>query len=341
MSDSPFYSVIIPVYNSEKYLNDCIQSIVNQTFEDFEIVLVDDESTDSSPQICDAWASRYPSQVRVIHQSNTGTYIAKRNGIKASRGQYLYVIDNDDLIISTHMFEEIHQTLANSNADLVIFNAIDNVETGHYLTNIPFENEQVFEGESLSTIYDHYLGTKNLHHIWMMIFRRTLFDWDYEYDAPFRMLRDGPFLVLPLISNATKIIYLEKAYYYWRIQNLSSASKHYDALGFYESVRLLHERVAEFSNKWLYTTDKTPDLLRKNILTDYCITAMKVRGVAPDADINRRELLKLIANDELFRSNYSLKLLDNLYKPIAFLLYHKCYFILDLSSSLIGKAKGR
>ena len=96
-TDAPFFSVVIPVYNSETYLDECIGSIFAQTCQDFEVVLVDDESKDKSAEICDTWAEKYPDKVRVIHQKNTGVYIAKRNGIKASKGKYIYVIDNDDL----------------------------------------------------------------------------------------------------------------------------------------------------------------------------------------------------------------------------------------------------
>ena len=192
-TDSPFFSVVIPVYNSETYLDECIGSVFAPTCQDFEVVLVDDESKDKSPEICDRWAEKYPDKVRVVHQKNTGVYIAKRNGIKASKGKYIYVIDNDDLITSAEAFQTVKDTVLRENCDLVIFNATDNVETGHLLCNIPFNDREVFEGERLSIIYDEYLKTKNLHHIWMMMFKRELFDWDYEYKEEHRMLRDGPF----------------------------------------------------------------------------------------------------------------------------------------------------
>ena len=103
--NKPFFSVVIPVYNSEKYLNECLQSVFAQTCEDFELVLVDDESKDRSADICDEWKEKYPDKVQVIHQKNTGVYIAKRNGIKASNGRFIYVMDNDDLIVSDKFFE--------------------------------------------------------------------------------------------------------------------------------------------------------------------------------------------------------------------------------------------
>ena len=90
MCKNPYFSVVIPVYNSEKYLDECISSVMSQRMKDFELILVDDESSDNSPAICDKWAKDYPHMIKVIHQKNTGVYIAKRNGIKATKGNYIH-----------------------------------------------------------------------------------------------------------------------------------------------------------------------------------------------------------------------------------------------------------
>ena len=341
MSNSPFFSVIIPVYNSEKYLNECIDSIFAQNFSDFELILIDDESKDRSPEICDNWKKKHPDQVTVIHQKNTGVYIAKRNGIKASNGRFIYVMDNDDLIITPDAFSILKEIIETKGADLVIFNATDNMKTGHLLCNIPFKDGQVFEGDELSEIYDEYLKTKNLHHIWMMVFNRDLFDWDYEYKESFKMLRDGPSLILPLISHAKRIVYIKNVLYYWRIQNQASASKHYDVVNFYYSIRSLHKRVIEYSKQWETKSCNTDDLIRKNYVTDICIAAIKVRSLSPNAGISKKELLSQMANDEMFREEYTLSYLEDFRKPVAFGLYHKQYWLINILSSIVGKAKGR
>ena len=341
MDKQPFFSIVIPVYNSEKYLDDCIKSVFCQSCQDFELILVDDESKDSSPQICDKWKSEYPENVKVIHQKNAGVYIAKRNGVRATSGKYIYIIDNDDLITSSDALESVRKKISESQCDLVIFNAIDNMETCHKLCSIPFEDGEIFENERLAYIYDEYLNTKSFHHIWMMIFNRELFDWDYEYNEPFRMLRDGPALTLPIISNAKKILYLEASYYYWRTQNETSASKHYDVLYFFYSIRLLHKRVMDYANTWKFKSDKTESFLKKNYIADVCIAAIKVRSLSEQSKIGRKECLKMMANDEMFREEYSLKYLEGFRKPVAFFLYHKQYWIVNIISSLVGAVKGR
>ncbi|MBR5974609.1 MAG: glycosyltransferase family 2 protein [Clostridiales bacterium] len=340
-TNTPFFSVVIPVYNSEKYLDECIRSIFKQTCKDFELVLVDDESKDSSGKICDSWRDNYPDQVTVIHQKNTGVYMAKRNGIRSARGRYIYVMDNDDLIISEKAFENLKDTINEKGADLVVFNAVDNMETGHLLCHFPYEDGETFEGSKLLTLYKDYLGTKNLHHIWMMTFSRALFDEEYEYREDFRMLRDGPMLILPILSRAKKVIYLKESYYYWRIQNMSSASKRYDVLNFFNSIRCLHARIIEYSKTWAYKDETLEELIHSNYMMDVSITAIKVRSINPACGYSRRGFLKMLSNDEMFRKEYSLKHLQLMRKIVVFALYHRMIGVVNLVSSVVGVMKKR
>lgn len=91
----PFLSVIIPVYNAERYLAACLESVVRQGLEDCEVIVVDDGATDGSPQICDEYAARYP-QFRVIHQENRGVAAARNRGIDEAQGEYVVFLDSDD-----------------------------------------------------------------------------------------------------------------------------------------------------------------------------------------------------------------------------------------------------
>ena len=341
INSNPFFSVVIPVYNSEKYLNECLDSVFKQSCDDFELILVDDASKDRSGDICDEWQERYPEKVRVIHQENTGVYIAKRNGIKASKGQFLYVMDNDDLIISDRAFEIIKKKIEETGCDLVIFHATDNKETGHLLCNISFEDNELFEGAKLSTIYDEFLRTKNLHHIWMMVFQRNLFDSDYTYTEDFRMLRDGPSLILPIISSAKKVLFLNKTFYYWRVQNQNSASKHYDVVNFYRSIKCLHKRVIDYSKRWKYKSEKTDTLVRSSYVMDICIAAIKARSIAPTASMSKREFIRTLANDDMFRAEFTTENLEIYRKLVALALYYKQYGVIDGLSSMVGWLKKR
>ena len=117
----PAVSVVIPVYNVEDFLRECVDSVRNQTMEDFEIILVDDGATDSSGAICDEYAGK-DTRIRVIHQPNGGLSAARNTGLDAARGEYVYFLDSDDYI-APHALEALTQLAGQEQADVVFFDA--------------------------------------------------------------------------------------------------------------------------------------------------------------------------------------------------------------------------
>lgn len=99
MNNSPSISVVVPVFNVEKYIHRCVDSILNQTFSDFELILIDDGSTDKSGEICEEYALSDP-RIRVIHQKNAGQAAARNNGVKEAKGEWISFIDSDDSVNS-------------------------------------------------------------------------------------------------------------------------------------------------------------------------------------------------------------------------------------------------
>lgn len=118
MSQSPIISVIIPVYNVEKYLTKCIDSVLAQTYPHLEIILVDDGSTDASGQMCETYAKQ-DKRVRVIHQQNAGLSAARNAGIKATKGEYLSFIDSDDWVES-NFIEVLWKTVCKYQVSIAI-----------------------------------------------------------------------------------------------------------------------------------------------------------------------------------------------------------------------------
>ena len=121
MENSGLISVIIPVYNVEKYLRECIDSVLAQTYRNFEIILVDDGSTDSSGAICDEYAER-DERIHVFHKENGGLSSARNFGFTESLGKYVYFLDSDDLI-SADTLESVLTSSAENNSDVVFFEA--------------------------------------------------------------------------------------------------------------------------------------------------------------------------------------------------------------------------
>ena len=114
----PFLSIIVPIYNAEKYLEECIDSILAQTFTDYELILVDDGSIDKSSLICESYKERY-SFVKVIHKKNGGLVSARKAGVEVAQGKYIGFVDSDDKIKKT-MYQKLCDEATKKNADVVI-----------------------------------------------------------------------------------------------------------------------------------------------------------------------------------------------------------------------------
>lgn len=113
-------SVIVPIYNTEKYLVECVESLRKQTYSNIEIILVDDGSTDTSIEICDGFAEK-DSRVRVFHKKNEGVAVARNFGIQQSNGQYVVIVDSDDIAVD-RMIEVLYTQIKENDADIAVGN---------------------------------------------------------------------------------------------------------------------------------------------------------------------------------------------------------------------------
>lgn len=114
------FSVIIPIYKAEKFLVECIESILGQTYTDFELILVDDGSPDTCPDICDRYAS-VDSRIRVVHQKNAGQAVARNTGVDIARGDYLMFLDSDDYYATKYVLGKVNEKIESSSADVILF----------------------------------------------------------------------------------------------------------------------------------------------------------------------------------------------------------------------------
>ena len=134
-------SIIVPVYKVEKYLKKCLDSIINQTYKNLEIIIVDDGSPDGCPNICDEY-SKKDDRIKVIHQKNMGLSIARNNGIKLATGEYIGFVDSDDYIRYT-MYEDMYKAAVNNSAPLV------SVLLLYVMDDIDLKNDVVLRSEPI------------------------------------------------------------------------------------------------------------------------------------------------------------------------------------------------
>lgn len=206
---SELISVIVPVYKVEKYLDECVSSILSQTYNNIEVILVDDGSPDNCPAMCDEWAKR-DSRVRVIHKSNGGLSDARNAGIDASTGKYLMFIDSDDYIKS-EMIEVMHSQLLEEDADICACNLYAYNEDGGKI--VGSLKRTVGDSETiLKMIYDQ---TAYSVAACGKLYRRKMFD---TVRFPVGKLYEDTFTTYRLTDKAKRIVKIPDALYCYRIR---------------------------------------------------------------------------------------------------------------------------
>ena len=124
------FSIVVPVYNVEDYLDECVQSVINQSYTDWELILVDDGSPDNCPQLCDEYAFR-DNRIKVIHKENGGASSARNLGVSMSRGEYVLFLDSDDFYNDDNALKIMNEGITDSSCDVLVFGCTDfNMNTG-------------------------------------------------------------------------------------------------------------------------------------------------------------------------------------------------------------------
>lgn len=209
---SDLISVIIPVYNVEKYLERCVNSILDQTYRNIEVILVDDGSIDTSGEICDKFKKK-DKRIHVIHKKNGGLSHARNIGIEKSRGTYLYFIDSDDFV-DAKILEKLYSGLIKSKSDMAL---CDLVYCNENLENL---NAQYHHNEISSAIvsrkeyWELLLKDENAAFIvaWNKLYKRNLFK-GIEY--PLNKLHEDEFILKDIVERCSSICIVGEALYYY------------------------------------------------------------------------------------------------------------------------------
>lgn len=194
-------SIIVPVYQVEAHIDECITSILDQTFRDFELILVDDGSLDRCPAICDVYAQK-DSRIRVIHQKNQGLSAARNTGLQAARGDYIGFVDSDDFIEAS-MYEKLLDNLEREKADISV--------CGRYKVwgdkKIQEQKSNVYKvmdsAQALALMNTNVLGYFDVA-AWDKIYKRSCFK---GIEFPEGKLCEDWFVMYKLFFNAHRIVY--------------------------------------------------------------------------------------------------------------------------------------
>lgn len=207
-------SIIVPVYNVEKYIKECIDSILNQSFQDFELILVNDGSTDSSGKICNEY-SKKDDRIEVIHKDNGGLSSARNAGIEKAKGLYIGFVDSDDWI-HENMYSHMIDYANIQNADIVVCNIMSMRKNGNEIpyTNIKYDISFTRE-EAMSELFKNEII---LFSACNKIFRREIFD-GLRYKEG--IILEDMDLSYKLFNKANKVYYIHNPYYHYRYNDAS------------------------------------------------------------------------------------------------------------------------
>ena len=301
----PEISIIVPVYKVEKYLDRCVKSILDQTYTDFELILVDDGSPDNCPAMCDAWAEK-DNRIRVVHKENGGLSSARNAGLDIMKGEYVTFVDSDDAIRSDSLYA-LKYAIDQCHADI----SIADVERLNEGEAVPIPKE-VLDVEAISgieaceKIYQEavkYVTACN------KLYHRNLFD---NLRFPLGKIHEDEFITYKLYYKAERVAVIsDKLYYYYTvpgsIMNSAFTLKRYHAIEAFE------EREEFYAKQGLTElSQKTRNVKNRKIAALYfqAEQAGKCKDIPPQYKISFhtawKSLEKSMDNDhfEFFMSHY-------------------------------------
>lgn len=290
-------SIIVPVYKVEKYLRECIDSILSQTYENFELILVDDGSPDNSGKICDEYAEK-DKRIKVLHKENGGVSSARNLGLDNANGEYVTFIDSDDFVDKRYL-EVLCTNLKENNADISVCRFSKYINESFFLYQESFPNKSVIE-HNTDDFFDFFARFFSLKCYFFGSACRCLFKkstiGETRFDKNIRISEDLLFTA-NVVFNSKNISFVNESLYFYRMDNASATSSY--KKNFFESqAQLSYELCVLFAKIDKKGFDKI--LKRYNALLCYYLLSneLKFRKSNPDY----KENLKKIRKSELYKS---------------------------------------
>lgn len=287
MKKEALISIIIPVYNVEKYLNTCVYSVIYQTYQNLEIILVDDGSTDNSGKLCDE-LMKLDKRIKVIHKINGGLSDARNAGIEIANGEYIGFVDSDDWI-STKMYEVLHRNIVECGADISVCERIIVSESGIDDKGVSGSRKVLETSDSLDILYKN---EKYYSHAWNKLFKRNLFK---EIRFPTGKLFEDIYIMHELFGEAKSVVFYDVGLYYYR-QRSGSIVNSQNWKNYQEYIEAIQYRL---NSKYSHGKER---LVYKNLL----VASKDVKSLIYKSKVNyeSKELNKYI--NTLIRRNFKL-----------------------------------
>ncbi|MDD3360193.1 MAG: glycosyltransferase [Hespellia sp.] len=318
------FSIILPVYNVEKYLQECVDSILKQTFVDYEIILVDDGSTDESPQLCDRLAENYEC-IRVIHKKNGGISDSRNCGTKLALGEYIIYIDSDDFLIKDDFLKKLAEKTKNK-SDLIFYkyqkyyDLIQKFEDCRYAYFSAME-ECVYADQISALVKDDaFYGMA-----WIKAIRKEIID-NHGIEFEIGLLGEDMDWNYHIIFNSTSIAFIDESFIAYRQREGSITATH-KLKNLTDFVYILEKWSKKITNN--ATDDKLKIALYGSLAKYYCNLLIVYSRLADPEKKKSREKIKQL--DWLLKYSMSRRprMISKIYRIIGFDLTIEALKIMD------------
>lgn len=243
----PLISIIVPIYKVEKYLRKCIESILNQTYENLEIILVDDGSPDNCSEICEEYAKK-DNRIVVIHQENGGLSKARNTGLEIAKGEYIGFVDSDDYIASD-MYETLYREIKENDAQMSIcrFYIVD--EDGNFLhDSIKINIEEDIKILDKCEAMKEMLIDKNIRgYVWTKLFKKECFE---NLKFPEGKNYEDIAISINAFEKTDKVVFINKQKYYY-LQRETSIDHNLSEKNLDDAIEMSYERYKYVKEKYL------------------------------------------------------------------------------------------
>lgn len=294
-SSKPKVSVIVPVFNSAKYLSECIDSIIVQTYENLEIILINDGSTDCSASVCDEYALKYP-RIKVVHKENGGASSARNRGIEVATGEYIMFVDSDDTI-SVDMVNDLYEIAEEYESDI----------SASLLKPAKKEREGTIQKYDSTSAIVALLTRRIDCSQCTKLYKASLFS---NVRFPEGVTNEDIVFLIKIYSKIKRLTYVSKNYYFYRM-NLCGIT--HSVTHVYD----IYNNLADISSELSGCNRDVKEALqvyRSFVLVDVCMKLIKTRSIDGYLDLYRRcrseliELKRWIFVNQIFGMRFKMKL---------------------------------
>lgn len=322
----PKFSIIIPIYNAEEYLSQCLESVVNQTYTNLEIICVIDGSPDNSLEICRKYADK-DERIKVFYKENGGTHTARNKGLEMACGEYVMFMDPDDWL-DLDTLECLAEKIEKHNLDVIRFNYIREFADSHVKKQNTFLKDTVYSGEECFTLLRRMVGLigdelkhpENFNFLASVCFnayrKKLITDTKIEF---FNIREIGTFsdglFNIELFKHVKSFLFLDKGFYHYRKTNSQSATSNYRE-NFPEKQSLLF-RTIEDALKDCFTEDMKKAFSNRIAIgtMELCLNAL----ISNKLFSEKRKEIKSILNDDVHKK--AISSLEMKYLPLKWKAY--------------------